>query len=243
MRPLQPSSTSRSVARVSKRASRLERRNNGAAGDGASGGIVWAQAAGATGYVAGDFYSGRSHDPLAYHYFSTTDPTTFEFNQNDYPGPGDGEVRILRSGLYVVRLTVAPSSLTPNADPGYTWDLALQARLQDNFSSYYMGMDPAPGSAYYSGAAYGFFLSPRDNFVTAGYTAPNGNSLQGAGQAQAPETAVFVNIDDAVVGPSAYPVIVANRFHHGLDNADVTVPSYALLVMRLADSNPDAPTG
>lgn len=206
-----------------------------------SGGIVWAQAAGATGYVDSDFWSGRSPDPVSYHYFSTTDPTAFAFNLTNYPGAGDGSVQILRSGLYVVRLTVAPSSLTPNADPGYNWDLALQARVQDNFSVFYFGMDPAPGSVYYSGAAYGFYLSPRDNFVTAGYTAPNGNSLQGAGQAQTPETAVFVNLDDSA--GVEWPVTVYNRFHYGLDNGDVTVPSYALLVMRLADSNPDAPTG
>jgi hypothetical protein len=211
-------------------------------GGSGGGGIAWCQAANAAGYVAGDYAIGRSPNPLAYTAFSSTDATAFDFLLTNSPGAGDGDVRILRSGLYLVRLSVAPSALTTHALPAYNWDLALQARGQDAGGSIYFGMDFAPASAYYSGSAYGFFLSPRDNFVTAGYLAPNGNSMLGAGQAQAPETGVYLNLDDSVVD---WPVTVYNRFTHGLNDADVVLSArtYTVLVLRMADSNPDAPTG
>jgi hypothetical protein len=185
--------------------------------------------------VAADFFSGRSPNPLTYKFFTTTDDTAFDFLNTNTPAPNNGDVRILRSGLYLVRLVVSSRLRAAGTDPGYNWDMAVYVQGDDAGGGIYFSPDLfTGGSKVQPVASYATYPSPRDNGG-----APNGVSMLGR-QEQHVETVSYLNLPDSVVD---WPVTITAQFRHGLNDADVTVaPQYILWIFRTADANEDAPT-
>jgi hypothetical protein len=187
------------------------------------------------GYIAADWYFGRSPDPLSFALFTATTGAPFAFVTTNNPTAGDGDVTITSEGLYLVRLVISSGLRAAGTDPGYTWDMAVYANGQDAGGGLYFGPDLFPfGQVVQPVGSYAFYLHPRDNFG-----APNGNSMLGRTE-QHVATESILNLPDSVV---TWPVTISARARHGLNDADVTrAPPYNLWIMRLGDPNPAAPT-
>lgn len=185
--------------------------------------------------VAADFFIGRSPSPLTYRNFASNDATAFSFTNTGIPTAGDGDVHILRSGLYLVRLRVSARLRAAASDPGYDWDMTVYVQGQDGGATLYLGPDLFAGATVTQPvASYAFYLSPRTNFG-----APNGNSMLGRKEQQV-ETEAYLNLPDAVV---TWPVVIQAQVRHGLNDADVTAaPPYNLWLTRVGDANAAAPT-
>jgi hypothetical protein len=209
-------------------------RKTGGSTAAAAAALPWAIATEA-GYVAADYFSGVSPNPLSYRNFTGNDATAFAFTATGSPTAGDGDVTILRSGLYLVRLRVSARLRAAGSDPGYDWDMAVTVQAQDGGGSFYFGPDLFTGATVTQPvASYAFYLSPRNNFG-----APNGNSMLGRKEQQV-ETESYLNLPDSVV---TWPVTVQAEFRHGLNDADVTAaPPYNLWLTRIGDANAAAAT-
>jgi hypothetical protein len=209
------------------------RKTGGAAAAGASA-LPWAIAEHAD-YAAADYFSGVSPNPLSFRHFAGNDATAFAFTATGSPTAGDGDVTILRSGLYLVRLRVSARLRLAGSDPGYDWDMAVYVQGQDGGGGFFFGPDLFTGATVVQPvASYAFYLNPRNNFG-----APNGNSMLGRREQQV-ETETYLNLPDSVV---TWPVTVQAQFRHGLNDADVTTPAeYNLWLTRVGDANAAAPT-
>ncbi len=203
-------------------------------GAAAAAALPWCEAFRAD-YNPADFFAGRSDDPLRYKFFAGNDATAFKFVVTNIPAAGNGDVQILRSGLYRIELMVSGSAMPSGFAVAYTWDIGVQVRAQDAASNFYFGPGPNPGSAYYSEGSYVIYWNgaPQVPF-------PNFQSLTGS-FAPDPAGVAYLNLDDSVV---TWPVTVYNRYNHGLDDADVHARGqYYLRVSREGDSNPAGYTG
>lgn len=182
-----------------------------------------------------DFFTGRSPDPLTYANFTTTDATAFDFLNTNTPAPDNGDVRILRSGLYLVRLVISSLLRAAGSNPGYNWDMTVYVQGQDASSNPYFSPDLFTGASVVQPvASYATYINPRNNGGS-----PNGVSMLGRAE-QHVETVSYLNLPDSVVD---WPVTLQAHVRHGLNDADVTAaPAYILWIFRVGDANPDAPT-
>jgi hypothetical protein len=218
------------LSRIEKALEKLKRRTPPTA----TGSLPWCEAFEA-GYSIADLNGGTSPNPLSYHFFAGNDSTAFAFVATNSPAAGDGDVHILRSGYYRVRLIVTLGFASFTAAPGYNYDVSVQCWGVDAGSNSFFGPGPSPASVYYSEGAQTIYYSP-----LAAFPAPHGPSSQGYPSPD-PAGDVYLNLVDSSV---TWPVQVRCRYNHSLLDADIPHrPSYYLQVLRLGEGNAAAFTG